>query len=219
MNVPRRIRPARSFGKLLGLVIAIAGGLVMSTATAAASNPGDIWLNNVGSAADPGHVPHLQFKDIAMYANYPGAGGGTFTIVAWKPTGDNKSVVYSGSWSYNPSGTRIQQIATVSMSTLYANVQQLGLKPQAQQGFHFKMYCSIGKHDKMKEFWVAAPTGLPAPTPTPTGTTPPSGGVSGATGSKIGLAETGGPFIGIGLVLVALGGLTWLTAALRLRRS
>ena len=204
-------------GKVLGLLLAVAGGLMLSTASAAASNPGDIWLVNVGSSANQGHVPHLQFKDIAMLAKYPGAGGGTYTIVAWKPTGDNKSVVYSGTWTYDPKGPDIQQIAVISVNTLYSNVKALGIQPQAQQGFHFKMYCSIGKHDKMKEFWVAAPTAPPTPIVTPTPT--PTGGVEGATGSKVALADTGGPLLGVGLLLILLGGFTWLTSAVARRRS
>lgn len=156
-----------------------------------------------------------------MLAKYPGAGGGTFTIVAWKPTGDNKSVVYSGTWAYDPKGADVQQIALITVSALYNNVKALGIQPQAQQGFHFKMFCAIGKHDKMKEFWVAAPTAPPTvtPTPAPTPTTTPTGGVEGATGSRVGLAETGGPLLGVGLLLLLLGCFTWLTSALARRRS
>ena len=208
-------------GKLLGLLLAVAGGLMLSTASAAAANPGDIWLVNVGSPTAQGHIPHLQSKDIAMLAKYPGAGGGAFTIVAWKPTGDNKSVVYSGTWADNPKGADIQQIAVISVNTLYNKLKALGIQPQAQQGFHFKMFCSIGKHDKTKEFWVAAPTAPPTPTvtPTPTPTNTPTGGVQGETGSRVGLAETGGPLLGIGLLLLLLGGFTWLTSAVARRRS
>lgn len=203
--------------RMVGLVTALVGGLILTTVTVAASNPGDIWLNNVGSAAVQGHVPHLQSKDIAMYAKYPGGGGGTFRIVAWKPTGDNKTVVYSGTWTYDPKGADVQQIATVSIKTLDANLQKLGITPQKQQGFHFKMYCSIGNHEKMKEFWVAAPTAPPAPitTPSPTAT----GAVAGVSGSNIGLAETGGPLLGIGLLALLLGGLALLGSTAVRRRS
>jgi hypothetical protein len=217
MTERSRRRIAGSFGGLVGAVVALAGGLIMTTSTAAAANPGDIWLTNVGSAVNQGHVPHLQFKDIAMLANYPGAGAGTYTIVAWKPTGDNKSVVYSGTWTYNSKGADIQQIAVVPIDKLYSAVQKLGIQPQAQQGFHFKMFCSIGKHDKMKEFWVAAPTSPPNVIVTPTPS--PSGAVAGETGSRIGLAETGGPLLGFGLLLMLLGGFTWLSTAVARRRS
>ncbi len=217
----RRLRLAGSLGGLFGLVFAVAGGMILSSATAvAANNKGDIWLNNVGSMADPGHVPHLQFADIAMLAKYPGGSGGTFEIVAWQPTGDNKSVVYSGNWTYDQSGPDIQQIATISINTLYANTVALGFTAHPKQGFHYKMYCSLGKHDKMKEFWVeGAPVVTASPTPTPTSTTNPSGGVSGETGSKIGLAETGGPILGFGLLLMVLGAFTWLGSTIVRRRS
>jgi hypothetical protein len=209
---------AGPLGRALGVLLAVAGGLMLSTASAAASNPGDIWLVNVGSSTAQGNVPHLQSKDIAMLAKYPGAGGGTYTIVAWKPTGDNKTVVGSGTWTYDPKGPDIQQIAVISVDKLYSNLAKYGFQPQAQQGFHLKMYCSIGKHDKMKEFWIAA-AAPPTPIVTPTPTSTPQGGVLGETGSKIALADTGGPLLGLGLLLILLGGFAWLTSAVARRRS
>lgn len=200
----------------LGLVTALAGALIISSTTALAKNPGDFWLDNVGTLVNPGHVPHLDGnKDINLIASYPAGSGGTFTITAWQPTGDNKTVVYTGTWKYVESKGDPQVVGVIDVAKLIKNTH---FTPHTQQGYHFKMHCTGASTNKTKEFWVTAPTVAPvvSPSPTPVTSPTPTGGVEGAS---ITLAETGGPLLALGLLLVAGGGLGWLLSVRPGRRS
>lgn len=218
--LPRAVlrRAGRAAG-ILGLVVALVGALLLSSTTALAKNPGSFWLDNAGSIANPGHVPHLSGdKDINMIASYPGSGSGTFEIVAWSPTGDNKTVVYQGSWVYSPGKGDPQVVGVVDVGKLIANTH---FTAHTRQGYHFKITCSGDYTQKTKEFWVAAPTLTPSPSPSAAPTPSPSASPSATNvqGATIGLADTGGPLLGIGLLLMLLGGSGWLLNGPARRRS
>src|SRR5436305_12591321 len=85
-------------------VFALATGATALAASGGDSNAGDVWLDNVGQPAGPGHEmdPRLACQDINLWGDKLADSSGTFTINGWPPSG-GKEVDYSGTWSYDPS--------------------------------------------------------------------------------------------------------------------
>lgn len=97
-------------------VFALATGTAAWGATGGDSNAGDVWLDNAGQPAGPGHEmdPHLGCGTINLYGSGLADGSGSFTIDGWPPSG-SQEVVYTGNWSYSGSGT--QTIASFDAAT------------------------------------------------------------------------------------------------------
>lgn len=121
------------------------------------SNAGDVWLDNVGQPAGPGHEmdPHLACQDINMWGAGLADSSGAFTINGWPPSG-GKEVDYSGSWSYDTGQGGDQVVATISISRLIATAQANGDRA-AHNGYHFKLDFSQDPQ-KHKTFWVDCPS-------------------------------------------------------------
>ena len=128
-------------------------------------NRGDVWVDNVGQPAGPGHEmdPHLACANINLWGNDLADSSGSYTIDGWQPSGFQETD-YASTWTYNGSGDQVTSV--IDVHTLLANAIASGDTPQAQQGYHFKLQFSQDPQ-KHKTFWVRCP----APsTPTPTGT-------------------------------------------------
>jgi len=145
------------------LVALCAGGPALA-ASGGDSNAGDVWLDNVGQPAGPGHEmdPHLACQDINLWGDKLADSSGTFTINGWPPSG-GKEVDYSGTWSYDSSQGGDQVVATISVATLIGNASANGDKA-AHNGYHFKL--DFGQDpQKHKVFWVDC-TSVPTSAPT-----------------------------------------------------
>ncbi len=168
----------------LGLVGAT-GLAVLATAPAALAssggnaNAGDVWTDNVGQPAGPGHEqdPHLACSDIQLWGSGMADGSGSFTIDGWAPSGHQEED-YTGTWTYTAALGDPQKIARIPVETLIANAAQNGDKPVNKQGLHFKLQLSQDPQ-KHKTFWVNCtpppPTtgGTQNPPPVVNPTTPP----------------------------------------------
>ncbi|MDP9325876.1 MAG: hypothetical protein M3O87_04980, partial [Candidatus Dormibacteraeota bacterium] len=62
---------------------------VALAATAGDDNKGDVWVDNVGQPAGPGHEmdPHLKCQDINLWGSALADAGGTYTVDGWEPSG------------------------------------------------------------------------------------------------------------------------------------
>src|SRR5436305_7639089 len=106
-----------------GLLALFAGGSALAAA-GGDPNSGDVWLDNVGQPAGPGHEmdPHLACQDINMWADKLADSSGSYTIDGWPPSG-SQEVDYSGTWSYSQSQGGDQVIAVINVQQLIANAQ------------------------------------------------------------------------------------------------
>src|SRR5438309_1130769 len=104
-------------GRRAGLRLAAAVGLVSAiglagtqTAFASAkgdSNKGDVWVDNVGQPAGPGHEmdPHLACADINLWGNALADASGTYSVDGWAPSGSKEQdypASGNGHWTYAP---------------------------------------------------------------------------------------------------------------------
>jgi len=164
----------------LGLVAAFA----VPAVNAAASNEGDVWLENVGQSSGPGHEqdPHLACQDINLWGDKLANSSGTYIIDGWSPSGSGAgdqawpgtaASPGNASWSYNTGTGGNQVISVISVSQLIANAVANG-DSAAAQAFHFKLDLLNAGEDLTlhKTFWVDC--GLPS-----IGTTPSAGGTVG----------------------------------------
>ncbi len=128
------------------------------------SNAGDVWLDNVGQPAGPGHEmdPHLACQDINLWGDKLADSSGTYTINGWPPSG-SKEVDYSSTWSYDTSKGGDQVVSVINIQQLIATAAANGDTP-AKQGYHFKLDFSQDPQ-KHKVFWVNCP-----PPSSPSGT-------------------------------------------------
>jgi hypothetical protein len=155
----------------IGMVVGIVSLAAAASANAAAggdANAGDVWLDNVGQPAGPGHEmdPHLTCTDINLWGAGLADGSGTFTIDGWPPSG-KKEQDYAASWS-STGGKTPQVVAVIDVQTLIAQAAANGDQP-AKQGYHFKLEFSQDPQ-KHKTFWVNCPAPGPgATTPIPPG--------------------------------------------------
>ena len=167
----RRGGISRTITYSLSSLALVAFGMVAGVSGAAAShaggtNAGDVWVDNVGQPAGPGHEndPHLACADINLWGNGLAGSSGTFAIDGWPPSGSQEQV-YSSAWSYNMSAGGDQVVQVISVSTLIQNAITAGDVAQSNQGFHFKLQFSLNPQ-KHKTFWVNCPGQTPPPPPT-----------------------------------------------------
>jgi hypothetical protein len=145
-------------------------------------NAGDVWTDNVGQPAGPGHEqdPHLACQDINLWGAELADPSGSYTIDGWPPSGSQEQD-YASSWTYDQSKGGSQVIDVISVKTLVANAVAHGDAPVNTQGYHFKLQFSQDPQ-KHKTFWVNCPAA--------SGGT--SGGNSGGGGSSGGGGTTSG---------------------------
>jgi hypothetical protein len=142
-----------------------------STAHAAAggnSNKGDVWTDNVGQPAGPGHEqdPHLACADINLWGAALADPSGTYTVDGWPPSGSQEQDYPTTGlqpWSYDASVGGNQILSVINVRTLIQNAVNNGDAPKNKQGFHFKLQFSQDPQ-KHKTFWVNC-TAVPPPPP------------------------------------------------------
>src|SRR5205807_10296955 len=117
-------------------------------------NAGDVWTDNVGQPAGPGHEqdPHLKCADINLWGNGLADSSGTYTIDGWPPSGSQEED-YSSTWSYDTSKGGTQVVSVISISKLIAQAQANGDAPKNKNGYHFKLDFSQDPQ-KHKTYWV-----------------------------------------------------------------
>jgi hypothetical protein len=158
---------ARTVGYGVSCLAVVAFGLVTGGATnaAASKNAGDVWVDNVGQPAGPGHEndPHLACADINLWGNGLAGSSGSFAIDGWPPSG-SQELVYPSTWTYNQATGGDQVVQVINVATLIQNAVAAGDVPLSTQGFHFKLQFSLFPQ-KHKTFWVRnCQTPPPAPT-------------------------------------------------------
>src|SRR5438445_393689 len=99
------------------LVLSVAGSAL--AAQAGDSNAGDVWTDNVGQPAGPGHEQdaHLACQDINLWGSGLADSSGSFTIDGWPPSG-SKEQDYAGTWSYDPTTGGDQVVAVINVAQL-----------------------------------------------------------------------------------------------------
>ena len=121
------------------------------------SNGGDVWVDNVGQPAGPGHEqdPHLSCTNINLWGNSLADSSGTYTIDGWPGTGTGAGDLVYGvaTWHYNTAAGGDQVISVINVQTLLADALANGDTLQAQQGLHFKLQL-LQDPQKHKTFWV-----------------------------------------------------------------
>src|SRR5436305_10774308 len=147
------------FAVMIAVAAALAVPVMGSAASGGDSNRGDVWLDNVGQPAGPGHEmdPHLACADINLWGANLADASGIFTIDGWPPSGRQEQVYPasgSAAWHYS-GGKQARVIAVIPVRTLIANAAAKGDSP-AHQGYHFKLQLSQDPH-KHKTFWVNCP--------------------------------------------------------------
>jgi hypothetical protein len=164
--------------------VTLAGAGAALGATGGDPNAGDVWVDNVGQPAGPGHEmdPHLGCQDINLWGAGLADSSGAFTIDGWPPSG-TKQQAYTGSWSYPGSGTQV--IAVIDVQMLIAGAAANGDQPSSQ-GYHFKLEFSQDPQ-KHKTFWVNCPPPSASGTQgqTPGTTTTPGNSTGGQTSGKV----------------------------------
>ena len=141
------------------------------------SNKGDVWLDNVGQPAGPGHEmdPHLACTNINLWGDKLADPSGTYVIDGWPPSGSQEQDYLQSSlatWVYDQITGGKQVIDVIDVQQLIKNAVANGDAVHNKQGFHFKLQFSQDPQ-KHKTFWV----NCPAPTP-PTTSTPPTRALS-----------------------------------------
>jgi hypothetical protein len=169
-----KARVGRSGTAALLIVGTLVGGGLAATGSAAAStggdsNKGDVWVDNVGQPAGPGHEmdPHLSCANINLWGNGLADAGGSYTIDGWPPSGTQQQA-YSSTWQYNGATGGDQVTDVINVQTLVANAVKNGDAPVNKQGFHFKLQF-VQDPQKHKTFWVDCPMPPPPPPPPSTG--------------------------------------------------
>src|SRR5437870_8052164 len=99
------------------------------------NNKGDVWMDNVGQPAGPGHEmdPHLACKDINLWGNALADPSGTYTIDGWPPSGSQEQdypAIRNANWSYDTSKGGDQVIDVINVEILIADAIADGDTPQ-----------------------------------------------------------------------------------------
>jgi hypothetical protein len=172
-------RISAKFIGTIAVVGCLSAGALVAAATASASaggdnNKGDVWVDNVGQPAGPGHEqdPHLACANINLWGDKLADGSGKYTIDGWAPSG-SKEQVYAHAWTYNRSTGGTQVLNVINVIKLVKAAQAAGDTPVNQQGLHFKLQF-VQDPRKHKTFWVNCAASTPTPTPTPKPTPTPT---------------------------------------------
>jgi hypothetical protein len=158
-------------------VLAIAVLALPPAAWAAAGgdpNAGDVWVDNVGQPAGPGHEmdPHLACQDINLWGSGLADASGRFTIDGWSPSGAGRLDYGATTWAYRSRAAGSQVIAVIDVHALIAQAVANGETPLATEGYHFKLQFSQDPQ-KHKTFWVNCTPPTPTPAPPPASSPPP----------------------------------------------
>jgi hypothetical protein len=146
-------------------VFAATGLLALGTTSTAfgesSKNAGDVWTDNVGQPAGPGHEhdPHLACQDINLWGAGLADPSEPYVIDGWPPSGSQEQD-YASTWKYNQALGGSQVISVISVETLIKTAIANGDAPVNGQGYHFKLQFSQDPQ-KHKTFWVKCPA--PAP--------------------------------------------------------
>jgi len=144
----------RRLVRLVTVVCALGFTLIPAASALADPNAGDVWVDNVGQPAGPGHEmdPHLACQNIDLWGSGLADASGSYTIDGWPPSGSQEQD-YASNWSYDQAVGGSQVIDVISVTTLIDNAVANGDAPQNGQGFHFKLEFSSDPQ-KHKTFWV-----------------------------------------------------------------
>ncbi len=167
------------------------------------NNRGDVWLDNVGQPAGPGHEhdPHLLCQNINLWGNDLADSSHWFTIDGWSPTGSGKGDFTSGSptitqkgytqdqawpgtqaspslgsWTYNTKTGGSQVTAVIDVKTLIAHAIANGdkaLNVPATNKQGFHFKLQFGQDPQKHKTFWVECPGLTS-TPTPTPTGTPT---------------------------------------------
>src|ERR1700688_3338904 len=114
----------------LGGLVPLTGMMQSTTVYASAegnANAVDVWVDNVGQPAGPGHEmdPHLACANINLWGNGLADASGTFTIDGWSPSGSQEQT-YAAAWTYHTTTGGDQVIQVINVATLVANARATG---------------------------------------------------------------------------------------------
>jgi hypothetical protein len=158
----RRLHAMGISAVVAGAGLVALGGLFAGPQVQAAphgnNNAGDVWLDNVGQPAGPGHEmdPHLACAPINLWGAGLADPSGVYAIDSWPPSGNQAPVTpdfSSRSWTYNTGSGGTQLLDTFSAQLLVNEAVAHGAVAQPQQGFHFKLDFTQDPQ-KHKTFWV-----------------------------------------------------------------
>ena len=179
----------------LPMAVLAAGQVSPASSSSGSGNPNheDVWVDNVGQPAGPGHEmdPHLACQDINLWGVTMADASGQFTIDGWPPSGSGsgdlnrpgykedqawpgtKANPALATWNYNQSQGGDQVMAVIKVKTLIADAIANGDSPVNGEGFHFKLQF-LQDPQKHKTFWVNCPGPTPSPSPSSSSTPTPS---------------------------------------------
>jgi hypothetical protein len=180
----------RVAGMAVGVLLAVGTVAPAAASQGGDSNAGDVWTDNVGQPAGPGHEqdPHLACQDINLWGSGLADSSGTFTIDGWQPSGSQEQD-YSGTWSYDSSQGGDQVVAVINVSQLISEAQANGDAPKNSQGYHFKLQLAQDPQ-KSKTFWVNCPAGSSSTTAQTTGSSSSTTGSTAASPTATSTAPT-----------------------------
>ena len=179
----------------LPMAVLAAGQVAPASSSSGSGNPNheDVWVDNVGQPAGPGHEmdPHLACQDINLWGVTMADASGQFTIDGWPPSGSGsgdlnqpgykedqawpgtKANPALATWNYNQSLGGDQVMAVIKVKTLIADAIANGDSPVNGEGFHFKLQF-LQDPQKHKTFWVNCPGPTPSPSPSSSSSPSPS---------------------------------------------
>ncbi len=179
----------------LPMAVLAAGQVAPASSSSGSGNPNheDVWVDNVGQPAGPGHEmdPHLACQDINLWGVTMADATGQFTIDGWPPSGSGsgdlnqpgykedqawpgtKANPALATWNYNQSLGGDQVMAVIKVKTLIADAIANGDSPVNGEGFHFKLQF-LQDPQKHKTFWVNCPGPTPSPSPSSSSSPSPS---------------------------------------------
>lgn len=150
-------------------------------APAAHRNAGDVWLDNVGQPAGPGHQmePHLACADITLWGNALADEAGGYSIDG-VGVGGPSATAYRSAWTYDASAGGDQATSVIPVQALIAGALANGQQPVGNQGFHFKLQFTQ-EPQKHKTFWVSCGSDTGTGTSSSVTEAPAGGGADVAT--------------------------------------
>jgi len=160
--------PVRSIGAVAVLAFGMSVGTLGTAtsalaATAGDKNAGDVWVDNVGQPAGPGHEqdPHLACTNINLWGAGLADASGSYHIDGWSPSGSQETV-YSSTWHYNGAKGGTQVLSVINVQQLVSAARAAGDAPVNKQGLHFKLQFDQDPQ-KHKTFWVDCTSTTPYP--------------------------------------------------------